>query len=58
MDSRKLRTLRESVYRANRRLYEESLVVGTFGNASGIDREAGIVAIKPYENSSRAVQEL
>ena len=32
---------------ANRKLIEEGLVVQTFGNASGIDRAAGCVVIKP-----------
>jgi L-ribulose-5-phosphate 4-epimerase len=39
--------LREDVCRANIELVEKGLVVFTFGNASGIDRESGIVAIKP-----------
>jgi L-ribulose-5-phosphate 4-epimerase len=39
--------LRESVYRANVELVERGLAFGTFGNASGLDREAGIVVIKP-----------
>jgi L-ribulose-5-phosphate 4-epimerase len=39
--------LRESVYRANLELVERGLVFGTFGNVSGLDREAGVVVIKP-----------
>ena len=39
--------LRERVYRANRELNARGLVVYTFGNASGIDRKSGMVAIKP-----------
>ena len=39
--------LRQAVYKANLALMEKSLVTGTFGNASGIHRESGIVAIKP-----------
>lgn len=39
--------LRERVCAANRGLVEAGLVVLSFGNASGIDRDAGIVAIKP-----------
>jgi L-ribulose-5-phosphate 4-epimerase len=39
--------LRENVYRANLDLVERGLVFGTFGNASGLDREAGVVVIKP-----------
>jgi len=39
--------LRETVYKANRRLGATGLVMGTFGNVSAIDRKAGILAIKP-----------
>ena len=39
--------LRERVCEANRGLIEAGLVVLSFGNASGIDRGGGIVAIKP-----------
>jgi L-ribulose-5-phosphate 4-epimerase len=39
--------LRERVCEVNRGLVEAGLVVLSFGNASGIDRGAGIVAIKP-----------
>jgi L-ribulose-5-phosphate 4-epimerase len=39
--------LRELVYRANRRLAETGLVLGTFGNVSGVDRAAGLFVIKP-----------
>jgi L-ribulose-5-phosphate 4-epimerase len=39
--------LREDVCRANLELVEKGLVIFTFGNASGIDRESGVVAIKP-----------
>lgn len=39
--------LRESVYRANMALVEAGLVVLTWGNASGADRAAGVMAIKP-----------
>jgi L-ribulose-5-phosphate 4-epimerase len=39
--------LRERVYRANLALNESGLVMGTFGNVSGADLEAGIFAIKP-----------
>ena len=34
--------LREVVYRANRRLAETGLVLGTFGNVSAVDRKAGV----------------
>jgi len=39
--------LREIVFRANRQLAESGLVMGTFGNVSAVDRDAGIFAIKP-----------
>lgn len=42
-----LRTLREEVLEANLELVRRGLVVYTFGNASGIDRNEGLVAIKP-----------
>ena len=39
--------LRERVYRANRDIVRAGLVVLTFGNASAVDRAAGLLAIKP-----------
>jgi L-ribulose-5-phosphate 4-epimerase len=39
--------LKEHVLRCNLALWKSGLVVLTFGNASAIDREAGVVAIKP-----------
>lgn len=46
--------IKEEVCKANIRLKTEALVVLTWGNVSAIDRDAGIVAIKPsgvrYEN--------
>jgi L-ribulose-5-phosphate 4-epimerase len=39
--------LKERVYRANLALVEAGLVVLTWGNASGADRAAGVMAIKP-----------
>lgn len=39
--------LRELVYRANQHLAESGLVLGTFGNVSGVDREARLLVIKP-----------
>jgi L-ribulose-5-phosphate 4-epimerase len=45
--SRNIDRLREGVCRANLELVEKGLVIFTFGNASGIDRESGLVAIKP-----------
>jgi len=43
----KLRRLREQVCEANLDLVRRGLVIEAFGNASGIDRESGLVAIKP-----------
>ncbi|HWB84298.1 MAG TPA: L-ribulose-5-phosphate 4-epimerase [Bryobacteraceae bacterium] len=42
-----LETLREQVYEVNMELVRHGLVIFTWGNASGIDREKGLVAIKP-----------
>jgi len=42
-----LKTLREEVLEANRQLVSMGLVLFTFGNASGISRRDGLVAIKP-----------
>lgn len=39
--------LKERVYRANLDLVKHNLVVLTWGNASEIDREKGVIAIKP-----------
>jgi L-ribulose-5-phosphate 4-epimerase len=39
--------LRKSVLEANLELDRRGLVIYTFGNASGIDRERGVIAIKP-----------
>jgi L-ribulose-5-phosphate 4-epimerase len=39
--------LREEVHRANMALARSGLVMGTFGNVSGVDRGAGLLAIKP-----------
>ncbi|WP_420458149.1 L-ribulose-5-phosphate 4-epimerase [Neolewinella sp.] len=39
--------LKDSAYRANMQLPELGLVVFTFGNASAVDRKAGVFAIKP-----------
>jgi L-ribulose-5-phosphate 4-epimerase len=43
----KLKNLREEVLHANLELVRRGLVLFTFGNASGISREEGFVAIKP-----------
>lgn len=42
-----IETLREAVCRANIMLGTSPLVMGTFGNVSGVDRDAGVFAIKP-----------
>lgn len=42
-----LNALRERALEANLRLVEAGLVTLTFGNASVLDRDAGVVAIKP-----------
>jgi len=53
-----LPTLRQAVLEANLELVRRGLVLYTFGNASGISREEGLVAIKPsgvpYETMSAA----
>ena len=42
-----LEELKERVFKANLRLVEYNLVVLTWGNVSAIDRESGLVVIKP-----------
>lgn len=42
-----LEQLKKEVYRANMQLVERELVINTWGNVSGIDRESGLVVIKP-----------
>lgn len=42
-----LKKLKEKVYRANMQLPESGLVIFTWGNVSAIDRERGLVVIKP-----------
>lgn len=39
--------LKKEVYEANKQLFQSGLVVLTWGNVSGIDREKGLVVIKP-----------
>lgn len=39
--------LKEEVWLANKELAKSGLVVLTWGNVSGVDREAGVMAIKP-----------
>src|SRR5690625_3729130 len=41
------RALKEHVYEANMELHHRKLVVYTWGNVSQIDRDKGVVAIKP-----------
>lgn len=45
--SRALNQLRKAVLEANLELVRRGLVLYTFGNASGVDRSLGLVAIKP-----------
>jgi L-ribulose-5-phosphate 4-epimerase len=42
-----LQTLKEQTLEANLELVNRGLVLYTFGNASGIDRERGLIVIKP-----------
>ncbi len=42
-----LEQLKKDVYRANMMLWEKGLVICTWGNVSGIDRDSGLVVIKP-----------
>lgn len=42
-----LKQLREQVLEANLELVKRGLVLYTFGNASGVDREQGLIVIKP-----------
>ncbi len=43
----KIQRLKERVYQANMELNERGLVLYTFGNASGVDRDLKLIAIKP-----------
>ena len=47
MSSLLLPELREKVWRANQALVRAGLVTLSFGNASGVDRESGVLVIKP-----------
>jgi len=42
-----LEKLKEEVFRANLDLVKHGLVIMTWGNVSGIDRESGLMVIKP-----------
>jgi L-ribulose-5-phosphate 4-epimerase len=46
-EARVLEALRTEVYEANLELVRRGLVLYTFGNASGLSRDDGLVAIKP-----------
>jgi L-ribulose-5-phosphate 4-epimerase len=41
------RQIREAAFECNRELYRRNLILYTFGNASALDREKGVFAIKP-----------
>ena len=47
----KLEALKQEVWRANLELVERKLVLYTWGNVSGIDRERGLVVIKPASHT-------
>lgn len=47
MIDKKIKQLKKDVYDANLELTKKGLVIFTFGNVSGINRDLGIVAIKP-----------
>ena len=42
-----LEDLKEKVFQANLELVRQGLVIFTWGNVSGIDRQKGVVVIKP-----------
>jgi L-ribulose-5-phosphate 4-epimerase len=52
-----LENLKQTVYKANLDLVKQGLVILTWGNVSGIDREQGLMVIKPsgisYEQMKR-----
>ncbi len=47
MEGPRIAKLQEDVFRANIELVKKNLVTYSFGNVSGIDRDNGIIAIKP-----------
>lgn len=51
-----LEKLKETVFRANMELVKQGLVIHTWGNASGRDRESGLVVIKPSGVSYSAMK--
>ncbi len=52
----RLATLRDEVCRANRELAAAGVVALSFGNASGVDRDAGVLVIKPSGVACDAVR--
>ena len=50
-----LEELKEKVWKANLELPKYGLVTFTWGNVSGIDREKGLVVIKPSGISPTAI---
>ena len=56
--AKSLDALKEEVFQANLELVRQGLVIYTWGNASGIDRQQGLVVIKPsgvsYEHMTAA----
>ncbi len=53
---RVIQSLKEAVFVANLALVEHGLVIFTWGNASQVDRERGLVAIKPSGVSYKAMR--
>ena len=51
-----LESLKQAVHNANLELTERRVVIYTWGNASGIDRESGCVVIKPSGLDPRALK--
>jgi len=51
-----LKALREEVLEANLELVRQGLVIYTFGNASGISRQEGLVVIKPSGVSYKSMK--
>ena len=51
-----MKQLKECVYEANMELWKKQMVIYTWGNVSGIDRERELIVIKPsgvdYETMS------
>ena len=47
MINERINKLKEEVFKANLELVAQGLVIYTWGNVSGIDRESGLVVIKP-----------